>query len=533
MSALQKNLTANYLSEGMVKPVSVPLWRKHGDYTAIPRTYAAKELPELYAIARRRLTQIRRSKVLFPDRIQPRNEQQRKFMAELTTVCLSDNVIDVQAVASTGAGKTVSSLKAIASSGIYPVLIIVPTNRLKEQWLGDVSKGWGMRTFYGEDWVKKYVGIAQQERCDFTGKLIVVGMAPSIASRDYGEAFYRNFAAIFLDEVDVFATPVLHNVLHPFSAPIRIGLTATPRKGAMAKVTTAHIGEPVIRSTQQVMQPLVFKLRYSRRADWLGSNGTPIESKNLLINFVTRLKERQSLLTALIYYRGYCRKRHCLVLSDRTDQLLDFKDRLVNEYGVPDNVIGVYVGQHKTDKWKLTGYIDDGKLHHLRGLPPFDSKKEAQKYADSIPGTQFIKITRYRHKPTDADYDNIEKNLPIVLATYGIFGRGNDISRLDWALEASPRGEVTQPTGRILRILEGKPTPEWYSITDDLFTDITKTMFGKSVTERYRFKTFSGLADGRQRSYANQRAIIKEMGDLRAAIEKAKAAIEISAKEDR
>ena len=83
-------------------------------------------------------------------------------------------------------------------------------------------------------------------------------------------------------------------------------------------------------------------------------------------------------------------------------------------------------------------------------------------------GNGDIKIEEDHYKPSPEYYRLMERKCSIFLTTYGIFGTGNDIARLDLGIEASPRSDQRQPLGRILREYEGKDEPEWYSIKDDI-----------------------------------------------------------------
>lgn len=464
---------------------------------------------------------------------------------------------DVQVCAATGSGKTVSFSVGAATSGVGPICVVVHTNRLKNQWLGSVEEAKGLRFLFGEEWVEENVGICQQDVCDFEGKQIVIAMAPSLVSRKYPKEFYEYFGVVGVDEVHKMATPTFNTVIGLFPAYFHGGLTATPKDGPMGKCIIAHIGEPAITSDQEVMQPKVFRVKFDpgrpvNIVDY--TTGEVADDSQRILNPLTRMKHRNEMLADLMFWRGFKRDRQILGLSDRTDQLLALRQMLIDR-GVPPEEIGMYVGKYKTGEYKLVGSVDflvnvtrrdkatkklathrDVVTKHLRGLPPFATKRAAEKYVDQYVA-DFIeenpklepeyvrhksKVDDYWHSPSDEDYEQIEKGCRFVLATYGIFDTGIDIKRLDFGVELSPRGDVAQAVGRILRLMKGKVTPEWYSIFDDLWTNISVQLFGKTETRRYVYKTPLRLEKRRRKSYHKQNAILIGVNNVAEAIEAAK-----------
>lgn len=256
-----------------------------------------------------------------------------------------------------------------------------------------------------------------------------------------------------------------------------MGCTATPKTGKMGVAITAHLGEPKIISKQEGLQPKIEKLVYKRT---LNIDKDKADTRQFLPTLLSRLKERNQLLADIIYIRGVRRGRQCLGLSDRTDQLVDIRGRLIH-YGVPANDIGLYVG----------GYRQYGRMV----------------------------------KPSKAEYERIEKECPIILATYGIFDTGIDISRLDWGIECTPRGDVTQALGRVLRLYPGKSLPEWVSIIDELLTFAPVTLIGKTIMQQQIFATPLRLAKQREASYLKQNAKVTTITDALHAIAAQKAKI--------
>lgn len=428
-------------------------------YLGLPRQLGLENFPHLNFVNRTAKGHTIPGALKGLKRIKPRDRKQQEFFDMLADVC-KRTPVDFVANAMTGSGKTVADLKLSIDLGIT-TLVVVPTNRLKDQWVGNIKKKHGMRFLFGDKFVDKYVGIVQQDVCDYKGKLIVVAMLPSLARRDYGRKFYRYFGKITFDEVDVCSAPFMSNVLRQFPASIRGGYTATNRTDTLKVVTNWHLGKPKVKSKQTVMAPRVFV--YTRR-----------ERRNLrhnsvydLITSVSQIKERNQLLANLIYTRAHLRGRVVVILSDRTKQLQHLQVLLLKK-GIPRKLMGLYVGEYYTGKKRVNR----------------NGKKVDEK----------IKVAKN-------DLDRMGDECTIFLATYGIFGRGNDIARIDMGIEATPRGKMTQPIGRITRPLEGKPTPEWYSIDDVIY----------SASKNELYEELIDMQSGREWSYRQQKAEVKRI----------------------
>ncbi len=390
------------------------------------------------------------------DKIQPRDTQQQKFMSDLLHACQSADTVECLTNASTGAGKTVTALWLAAQLGV-PTLITVPRERLKEQWLGSVKEKNGMRYFFGPDFVQKHVGIIQQNLCSYKGKAICIAMAPSLASREYPDDFYRYFGLVIHDEVHMLSAPNASEVFKQFAASKLVGLTATNKKGALAKICEVYLGQPKVISTQETLRPNVY------RYDWRAHAPRPFYSDSAALRWLCHNTARNKFLANLIYAKGYKQGRNCVVFSDDVKQL-QILHQMFLDVGVPAKDLGLYVGE----KYKV-------------GRNKFLNKKE--------------KIPKH-------EYERIAAEAKIIFATYAIFGVGVDIKRLDTGFEASPRTDLVQPIGRITREMPGKPTPEWYTITDHVHVTTQGNMAPKLYTKWVR------QAMARLDSYKKQKATV-------------------------
>lgn len=462
-------------------------------YIGFPREYAREQFGDIGS------TDITVSgqadKSLFPDTIKPRNDAQKEFMRNLANMCQQPGPVDIFAKARTGSGKLVTDLWLNAKLGIR-TLVVVPTNKLKNQWLGSIKHKNGMRFFWGEEFVEKHVGVIQQDKCDYEDKLICVGLLPSLARRQYDPEVYRYFGKITFDEVHRCGAPMLANVLKKFHCRVRVGYTATARRDALQRVITTHFGNPKVTSSQDVLIPTV-KVHTFRSSQYINDR-----SEGAILSSVAEMPERNNLLASIVA-GGYLDKRNILVLSDRTSQLVLLKRKLVKEYGIPAKDVGVHVGSYETGKFRCTVTFRHDKqiISRQAADTAFDSRKEAFRWASHVQLnniayaarkklaklskqeiqnlTRTVSVNRERYKPTDKELSLITERCRIILATYGIFAEGVDVPRMDMGVEATPRGNVEQAIGRVLRLHPDKPSPVWHTINDE----ITKRsdMFGAPV----------------------------------------------------
>lgn len=471
ISHLKKSLTLlDYdMFSGESKSIECFSLAKKG-YIGIPRTIGQKSLSDKFNFEDKTVIN---SKSSFDSQviaamcgaIKARNPEQQEFMNDLELLCANhtQSPIDFIANASTGSGKSVTMLWLIARLPL-PALIVVPTIKLMHQFLGSIERENGMRYFFGEDFVNDYVGIVQQDTCDYVGKYIVVASMCSLAQRYYGKQFYENFSVVFFDEVHKTAAPQMQRVLSKFPARIRGGFTATNKKGDLKKICEFHLGTPKAISTQEQMAPNVYIYTYKRMVRLFGSS----DSQKLAS--LCMLKDRNSVIANIVYERGYLRKRNIVILSDKVKQLQNIQQLLIDK-GIDKKDVGLYVGAYypKTPK----GF-----------------------------GTKTIKTL-------DSELERIASDCSIILATYAIFSTGTDIPRLDMGVEASPRTDLVQAIGRITRLKKNKLTPEWYSLKD-VITFSVETC-GKTML-RYETK-YLRQHKARIKSYLIQKAKIFNVTD--------------------
>lgn len=368
-------------------------------------------------------------------------------------------------------GKTVA--------GIYmgwqlqtPTLIVVDSNKIARGWLKN------FRQFFGQGWTDRNVGRAQQDVCDYEGKAFVITLAQSLARRDYGQDFYRNFGLLVVDEVQVFGGPHFSPILHMFPARVRAHFTAENRGGQFGKLIKTHTGNPRVVSSQEVLKPDAWIITNKMEQSFYAM------SDGAILTGLARLEKRNQNLAKLIKKRGHDRGRNVLVLSNRTFQLQTLMKMCI-DLGVPAETMGIHAGTYQTDRYVVYyKYAGSDKRNRLTVADSYGKGRTAINQVQRGEYERFSKfptalynrlqeghqvdweLAREQYSPTQTELDNITHSCNIIFATYEIFSKGVDVPRLDMGVEALPSGNVKQPLGRVLRLMEGKAKPEWYAIHD-------------------------------------------------------------------
>ena len=315
-----------------------------------------------------------------------------------------------------GSGKTVTAL-GVASLLKVPTLILVHKSDLMNQWLGLTDdkapdgKGYGIRKFLGLSDDK--IGWVRQDTQVFEDRPITVALFQTIrARREELEAkgFFDRFSLVIIDECHHIPAVTFEEVIRLFSAKIRLGLTATPRrKDGLEKVFYWHIGEIITRIKSTMLTGDFVQKRYSdsslkyKCGDNFGKAVTLISQDPI---------RNKLLLDAVL--EAHAKDRRILILTDRTEQVDYFVDNL--------RMILLRRGALAS----VSPYVGGMKDEHLR-----DAKKSQ-----------------------------------IIVGTYGMLEEGTDVPDRDTLFLATPRGDIEQTVGRIQRVHEDKKRLVVYDVVD-------------------------------------------------------------------
>lgn len=287
---------------------------------------------------------------------------------------------------------------------------------------------WKERIFEKTSLKEKDIGMIRQNICDVKDKQVVIGMVHSLARKKYSEYIYNYFGLVIFDEIHILGAETFSRTASMFNSRYRLGLSATPRrKDNMEKVFLYHIGRVVTEYKKQTNTLEVVMLPYNDVAT--SQNGCVWAGELQLGRYFNKLAK---CLPRTVYLSDtvkllYHKKREILVLSDRIQILTDMKKVLISR-GIPRKDIGLFTGSTKQPDRK------------------------------------------------------------IILGTYGSAGLGIDIPRLNALVFATPRVDIEQAVGRLLRKSEDDPRSP---IVIDI-TDVTSNyMIGWSKARHKFYKTIS------------------------------------------
>ena len=327
-----------------------------------------------------------------------------------------------------GFGKTTCANMISCKLGVK-TLILVHTSALAEQWKDRI-----------EQFVEgSSVGMIKQSVFDIEDKTHVIGLMQSISMRDYGHGAFNSFGLMIVDECHHVCAETLSKCITVAGTRYRLGLSATPfRKDGFHPFLWFSIGDiaSTVERSNDSQELLVEAVLITEGPSVIHTvyrkGGKKSVNMSRMISDLCDApgSENRTKTLAQCIKNKYQEGRHIIVLSGRRDHLVSISEEL-DSIGVHD--IGFMVGGQKSSK-----------------------TKEAE----------------------------LSK---VVLATYAFTSEGVDIPSLDTAIFATPRSDVVQTTGRILRSHPNKKTPLVVDFVD--YPYVFSNQFKKRI--RY-YKTLGG-----------------------------------------
>jgi superfamily II DNA or RNA helicase len=241
------------------------------------------------------------------------------------------------------------------------------------------------------------VGKIQQDTIDVEGKDIVLAMVQSVSVKDYPKEVFDQFGLAIFDECHHLGAEVFFKSMQKVASAHMLGLSATPkRKDGLRWVFESFIG-PIVYMTKDIETDGVeVNVMDYYSDDPLYSNEclTYLKKPCLpkIINNVCGHMPRTEMILGLAK-ANYDMGRKVIILSDRRAHL----DLMLESLLKDDIPSGLYVG----------------------GMKPF------------------------------ALHESQEKD--VILGTYSMAAEGMDIPKLNTIILASPKSDVVQAVGRIMR----------------------------------------------------------------------------------
>jgi superfamily II DNA or RNA helicase len=319
----------------------------------------------------------------------------------------------------TGGGKTVCALY-IASRLKLPTLVIVHNSFLRDQWIERVK----MFLPFAR------VGRIQGDACEIEGKDVIIAMLQTLSMKDIPIKTFSPIGLVIVDECHHIASEVFVQALPKVTSKYMLGLSATPsRKDGLMHVAHWFLG------------PLLYNSDTGDKEDREVSVEV-YEYKNDDPTFNDVIYNAQGVMFTTLMIN---KLTECV---DRTRWLAEILQEVLVEY--PHRQVLVL-----TDRVQHTKDL-------LAALP--DSLREAAAILS-----------------TDVKADKRAEfcsSKTILIATYAMCKEGFDVPTLNTLLMATPRPDIDQIVGRILRVEKSART------THPLILDIVDPQFRRQFQER-------------------------------------------------
>ena len=333
----------------------------------------------------------------------------------------------------TGFGKTVLALKIIAQLGVK-TLIIVHKGFLVDQWIERIKQFLPYAN----------VGRIQGQVIDIDNKDIVIGMLQSLSMKDYHESQFNSFGLTVVDEVHHISAEVFVRALQRVVTMYTLGLSATMnRKDGLTKVFKLFIGDIIHKEKRE-------------------------SDNSVLIKAIEFNVNDEDFNTIEYDHRGNAK------YSTMISKLCNFNIRsefilkiIKNELELNNNQQMIILGHNKSLLTYLFKAIEHRNIttvgYYVGGMKEKDLK--------------------------------ISETKQILVATYSMASEGLDIKTLTTLVFVTPKTEIEQAVGRILRVKH--PNPLVIDIIDK------HDIFKKQWLKRRQFYHKNGYTIQYNNNYTN------------------------------
>ena len=292
-------------------------------------------------------------------------------------------------------GKTVLSLKIISALK-KKTLIIVHKEFLMNQWIERIE----------QFLPSAKVGKIQGPTIDIEGKDIVIGMLQSLSMKEYPSSTFDSFGLTIIDEVHHISSQTFSNALFKIVTKYMLGLSATMnRKDGTTEVFKMFLGE------------VIFK-------------GKSDEEFDVIVRGITYEVDDPEFNTVVTDYKGNVQYSSMIsklcAYNRRSEFILKVVADMVKEN--PDQQIMI--------------------IAHNRCILTY--------FYDAITHRNIAAVGYYVGGMKEAALKESESK-KIILATFSMAQEGLDIRSLTTLVMATPKTDIEQTVGRILREKHSQP----------------------------------------------------------------------------
>ena len=267
------------------------------------------------------------------------------------------------------------------------------------------------KTFLMNQWMERIetflptakIGRIQGDTIDIEGKDIVLGMLQSLSNKKYPSELWDQFGLCVFDECHHLSAEVFSEVMREIVTNYNLGLSGTmKRKDGLSKVFEYYIGPVVHKEKTDITTEVLIKSVYYHNDTLFDDVKTDYRGQPLYSTMINKLNfpSRIQLIIDILKYELQENPNQQIMILSNTKQIIeDLHDNMKDL----TQTIGYYVGGMKEEALK-------------------ESEKK-----------------------------------DIILATYSMASEGLDIKTLTTLIMATPKSDVCQSIGRILRSKHSKP----------------------------------------------------------------------------
>ena len=281
-------------------------------------------------------------------------------------------------------------------------LVVVTKEDLRDHWISAAKEVLGLKP--------SEIGVVQGTRCETAGKKLIIGMVQSVARFGaYPRSVWEGIGLTIFDEVHRVAANHFSNTCWILSSLLRWGLSATPkRQDGKEVLIDGNIGPVKVSTKQQKLTPKVYMVHTTHKfPKWM--KATPGRTAHLS-KHVAQDRHRNHYIARFVR-KARSVDRKVIVFSDTLAHLDALRLAFIKA-GLPAKDVSLYVG----------------------GLTKHEREQAKEK--------------------------------PVILATYAYTAEATDIPDLDTLVFGTPRSDVVQIVGRILRLHDGKRFPLVLDLVD-------------------------------------------------------------------
>lgn len=294
-----------------------------------------------------------------------------------------------------GQGKTVLGLNIISRIG-KKALIIVHKGFLLNQWIERIE----------QYLPSARVGKIQGQIIDIDNKDIVIGMLQSLSMKEYPPELFKSFGITVVDEVHHISSEVFSRSLLKLVTKYTLGLSGTmQRKDGLTKVFKMYLGEVLFKNPSKKDDKVIVKaVEFNTTDADFGEVETDYRGNIKYSTMITKLckfnRRSEHILKVIKQELEHNENQQIIVLAHNKN-LLTYLHDAIKSRDIAS--VGYYLGGMKEEHLKQS-----------------ESKK-------------------------------------IIIATYAMASEGLDIPSLTTLVFATPKTDITQSVGRILRTKHSNP----------------------------------------------------------------------------